>query len=656
MGLQNRKFLAYIFGLSITLTTFGQKANNLKIENFQSSKGLINNHVLCTYQDSRGIIWVGTYSGVQTFDGYSFDLFNFNSEGKDYFSNHVIHSIAEDHDHNMWFGTEFGLNKYNVATGKVTQIVTEPGNKNGLSSNHIRDIVIDNAGLIWLGTYGGGLTVLDEKNNRFEQYMANPGNPGSIQSNLVNSLYIDKQGILWIATENGGITVFDRHKRKVIRNFMAKKDGINDSVINCIFQDYYGNFWFGTWNNGLIKYDPANNSFKYFESFSTMKNKKKITVRWIEQTEKDFLWIGSFGSGLYRFYINDEQFYKIELIQTDSRNTKQDYIWKLYADKGNNLWINTFGSGLFMLNNKRNTFPAYALRDQMTHTRISSACFLEDDKKQLWIGTYSSGIYIFNPETGNYSKFNSDIKLENSINCLYLDSKNNIWIGIENGLFMLMPDRKSYRFYEPVPENAHSLSRSTVNTIVEDNEGNIWIGFWGEGINILPKEELKKTDTKKVSFNKYYSTQNNQEIPNNNIWKLFKDSRGDIWIATSDVLTYYNSRKKKFNSIDLYSVSSFYENESGNIWVTAMGAGLFQLDDNHNITKSFGVNDGLPSTALVGVMPDNRNRLWVGSDKGISVIEPNSGYIINFDKNYGLEFNEVNMYANILLQSGLMVF
>lgn len=656
MWLKCRKVPIYIIGLSITYTVHSQKLTKLKIENYQSSYGLINNHILCTYEDSRGIIWVGTYSGVQTFDGYTFDLFNKNKNGKEYFSNHVVHSIAEDPEHNMWFGTEFGLNKYNVTSGKIIQFVSDTKRDDGLSSNHVRDIAIDSEGLIWLGTYGGGITVFDEKNNKYEQFKAIPGDSNSIQSNLINSLFIDKQGLLWIATENGGISVFNRHTRKVEKNFPTGIDGTRDNIINCVFQDYYNNFWFGTWNNGLIKYEPETKSFKYFEQLSKSKSSKKSTIRWIEQTEKDFLWIGSFGEGLYRFYIEDEQFYKVDLIQSDNKNTKQDYIWKIHTDKGNNLWINTFGSGLFMINNVRNTFPSYVLRDPSTNTRISIACFLEDQNNNLWIGTYNSGIYTFNLKTGRYSKFVSDSRLENEINCLYLDSKNNIWIGIKDGLFMLMPDRKTYRFYESDPLNENSLSRSTVNSIVEDNDGNIWIGFWGEGINILPKNELNKNDTKKVCFKKYYATQKNPIIPNNNIWKLFKDSRGNIWIATSSLLTYYNSNKKEFKSVDLYSVSSFYENDLGNIWVTPMGEGLYMLDKNYNISKSFGLKDGLPTPALVGVMPDKNERLWVGSDKGISIIKPENGYIINFDKNYGLEFNEVNMYANILLKSGQMVY
>lgn len=656
MGLKIRKILACIFGLTFAITAHNQKLNNLKIENFQSSAGLINNHVLCTYQDSRGIIWIGTYSGVQTFDGYNFDLFNTNSEGKDLFSNHVIHSIAEDRDHNMWFGTEFGLNKYDITTGKVTQIVSGGGDKNGLSSNHIREILIDDDGLLWLGTYGGGITVYDEKNQTFEQYLADQNDSNSIQSNLINSLYIDKTGLLWVATENGGISVFDRQKRKVIKNYLAEKGGINDNIINCIFQDYYDNYWFGTWNNGLIRYNPDSNTFKYFKNFSGRNTNNKTTVRWIEQTEKDFLWIGTFGEGLYKFYINEDKYFKVELLQTDSKNTKQDYIWKLSKDNDNNLWINTFGSGVFMINKDRNTFPAYTLRDKKTNTRISISCFLEMDKGELWIGTFKSGIYIFTPGSGSYSKLNSDPRLDNEINCLYRDSRNRIWIGIENGLFMIMPDRKSYRFYSPDPNNKNSLSRSSVNSIVEDNDGNIWIGFWGEGINILQKKELEKTNTKSVIFDKYYSTPKRTIFPNNNIWKLFKDSRGNIWIATSDILTYYTPRTQTFNSVNLYSISSFYENESGNIWVTSMGSGLHLLDSYYKVVKSFDPKDGLPSTALVGVMPDNRGRLWVGSDKGISVIEPDKNYIINFDKNYGLDFNEVNMNANILLKSGKMIY
>lgn len=650
------KLAITIIGWFLATNSNGQSSTNLNVDHFQFIDGLINNHVLCTYQDKRGIVWAGTYSGLQTFDGYNFKSFNSNNLGKNLFTNHVVLSIAEDKADNLWFGTEYGLNKYNIKTEKITKIIIKKGNSIDLVNNQIRDISIDSKGVLWLGTYGGGLIAYDDAKQKFTQYKSSKNNSTGLQSNFINSLFTDNQGLLWIATENGGISVFNRDKKLFVKKFAKKKAGITDGIINCIFQDYYGNYWFGTWNGGLIKYNPQNETFKNYNSFSHKQTQKKSCVRWIEQTDKDFLWVGTYGSGLYKFDIHQETSTKIELIKTDNKNTKEDYIWKLNKDYKGNLWISTFGSGIFVINPTRNTFPAYSIRDPENNTRLSIACFLEDEQNRLWIGTYNSGIYIYNFKTKSVTKFIDNPRINGRINYLYLDRKKNIWVATEKELLMLLPDRKESKIYEHIPENTHSLSKGSINTVIEDKNGNIWIGLWGKGINILSKEDLLLENTKNVDFKKYDSIQTNPTIANKNILKLFNDSRGNIWMATPDKLAYYNPDKNKFNSLNIYSISSFHETETGDIWVSSMGTSLNLIDKNYQIVKSYNLNNGLDALHTGGILKDTRGRLWFGTNNGIIVSNPNDETFYNYDKNFGLEFNEVNMHAYLLLKSGDMAF
>src|SRR5690554_3305511 len=102
---------------------YGSNNDHMKIVNYNTSHGLLNNHVLCTFQDSRGLIWVGSYSGVQIFDGYDFQVFNEDVYGHELFSNHVVYAITEDKNGNMWFGTEFGLNKYDFESQEIINFV-----------------------------------------------------------------------------------------------------------------------------------------------------------------------------------------------------------------------------------------------------------------------------------------------------------------------------------------------------------------------------------------------------------------------------------------------------------------------------------------------------------------------------------------------------
>lgn len=636
--------------LCISSFIYAHPSNHIKIENIQSSEGLINNHVLCSFQDSRGILWVGTYSGVQSYDGNEFRMLNNN--GNIHFSNHVILTIAEDKNGNLWFGTEFGLNKYNFETGEIKQFI-QPNEEPDRRKNYIKKIVIDDDGIIWMGTYGAGLIAFSEKSNTFEYYQNTDDGSQSLQSNLINSLFIDKSGLLWVATENGGLSVFDRKHRQVLENFNSETNGFPGKIVNCTFQDYYGNFWFGTWNNGLIKYSSNDNTFTTFNSFTN--NTSTCTVRSIEQTDKNFLWIATYGDGLYRFDLNNESFSKIDLQDPIKKNTKQDYIWNLNKDSNNNLWISSFGSGLFHINTNKNRIPSYILFDN-NHSKISISCFVEDLDGTIWIGTYGSGIYQFNPTTGNYIKYETIRELDSQVNSFFLDSHNTIWVCTENGLFRIFPNRKNYTLYRHSDINPNGLTISNISSVTEDQNGNIWIGLWGGGINILNKDQLKYTNSEDVIMQKLNASQKHNPIINNTIWKLFSDSRGNIWITSPSQLMYFNSNDTTFHCLEIYAVSSLYETESGNIWATSMGNGLYLLDKNDNIIKTYNENDEFPSTALSGLMSDNKGRLWLGTSKGIAFLNPANNIVGNFDKSFGLEFSEANLNAFLKLKSGEMLY
>ncbi len=655
MFYNTRKILCSNILLWLSTFVFCIAPSNYKIDNIQSPDGLVNNHVICTFQDSRGIIWFGTYAGAQSFDGNELNLINFNAKGEELFSNHVILSIVEDNNNNLWFGTEFGLNRYNYITGETEQFVHSEEENKGLSSNYIKDIVIDEEGILWLGTYGGGVVSFSEETNTFKSYQVNRSDSLSLQSNLINSLYIDSSGLLWIATENGGISVFDRKRRKIIQNFNKEVNGFKGKTVNCVFQDYYGEYWIGTWNNGLIKYSPKDKSFVNIPPFSGKNGEKCSTVKSIEQTDKDFLWIATYGDGLYRLNINTGVCYKTELQEPYKKNSKQNYIWNLYKDDKNNLWISTFGLGIFMIHSDNNHLPSYTILDS-DNSRNSISCFLEDKNNQLWIGTYTSGIYIFNPNTGNYNKFCLTQGLDARINALYQDSNNNIWVCTGHGLYKILPDRNSFKVYRHLEEKPGSLSMSKVSCVTEDKNGDIWIGLWGGGINILRKDQLGYKNEEDASFEKINSSDQTNTIQNNTIWRLFNDSRGNIWILSPGKLAYYDPDNNKFNLLEVYAVSSIYETERGGLWLTSMGNGLYLLNKEFNTIMSYNETDGFPSRTLSGVLADKKGRLWMGTNQGISFLDPNGGIIANFDKNSGLEFIESNQNAYLKLSSGQMVY
>ena len=71
---------------------------------------------------------------------------------------------------------------------------------------------------------------------------------------------------------------------------------------------------------------------------------------------------------------------------------------------------------------------------------------------------------------------------------MYVDSKNNVWVGTLSGLDRLNRETETFIHYHPETENPNSLSGTRVNSILEDNEGNLWVGTFDSGLNKFNRE------------------------------------------------------------------------------------------------------------------------------------------------------------------------
>ncbi len=124
-----KKLYALVF-----LITLSFSQNNTRFEKFSTEQGLSQNSIMRLLQDSRGILWIGTFDGLNRYDGYQFKIFRNIPGDSTSLSNNKILSICEDKSGNIWIGTYGGeLNKLPMQNNFVKQIL--------LSSeyNNIRD-------------------------------------------------------------------------------------------------------------------------------------------------------------------------------------------------------------------------------------------------------------------------------------------------------------------------------------------------------------------------------------------------------------------------------------------------------------------------------------------------------------------------------------
>lgn len=188
-------------------------------------------------------------------DGLSFDLFPVvPTGGSTGTNNEHIQYIYEDSDGILWLGTlSSGLNRYDPLTGKFSHFVNDPDNPNSISNNRIKCILepeIHGEDILWIGTNNGGLNRFDKHNGTFTAYTMEEGLP----SNTIHGILEDKVGDLWLST-NKGLAQFDPLTEEF--SLYSAEDGLVGTEFNegAFFKNKEGIMYFGG-TNGLNYFDP----------------------------------------------------------------------------------------------------------------------------------------------------------------------------------------------------------------------------------------------------------------------------------------------------------------------------------------------------------------------------------------------------------------
>ena len=112
---------------------------------------------------------------------------------------------------------------------------------------------------------------------------------------------------------------------------------------------------------------------------------------------------------------------------------------------------------------------------------------------------------------------------QNTVTCIYQDSKGFMWFGTYDGLNRY--DGKSFKVFKYDPDNNCSISHNSITAICEDQYGILWIGTSGGGLNSF--------DPKKEIFRRYkHELDNGNCLSNNVVRTIFKDKSGNLWIGT----------------------------------------------------------------------------------------------------------------------------
>ena len=374
-----------------------------------------------------------------------------------------------------------------------------------------------------------------------------------------------------------------------------------------------------------------------FNNINIEQGISQSTIEDIFQDSEGYIWLGT-NDGLNRYNGYEFKIYNYEEYQN---SISHNGITDITEDKYGNIWVNTV-SGVNKINKKTEKISNYTEINGKIKEDSTTEIIVTKDNNIL-VGTYE-GLNIYNAKEDRF-----DIILEQKdgilSSCIYSideDINGNIWIGTELGLNKLSKDFKVLETYTSESE--------IYNIFCDDENGFVWAGSDSSGLLKIDK------NTKEVT--QYINDiEDENSIPANQVGVIIRDSKGNLWVGTTNGLARYNEKNDSFdvyknkvydkNSLVYNDVRSIIEDREGVLWVgTYSGISIFDTESSIKYYNA-GLDDGylLSENMVHGIYEDDEGYLWIGSrTKGVNIIdrENNTSKSINMENNNVIQSNSIN--------------
>lgn len=612
---------------------------NIIFHQLPEKLSLSQSSINCVLQDRDGYIWIGTWSGLIRYDGYSTTVFH-SGHGAGNIKSNKITTIYEDRHGYLWIGTHMGgLFRFDKSTNNFKHYAHHPDSTGSLSNNNVWSIQEDRTGNLWVGTEYG-LNVLDSSTHTFKNFLHQENNSNSLSQNFVTDLFLSSTKELWIATENGLNKLVANASGYTFRKFIYRADAGSSNLHNYIYQvgemivKGESSIWFSTklglkklqgdvLENFLVDGKPG--SFSFFRSMLTV---KETTPYIITGSETGLNFFDPVTNKFTRFLGNYDEHVNL------SHNT----ITALYLDRGGVLWVGT-KKGLNKFDTYSNDFESFSTSFfDPTKSIITGLSNTSDGG--YWISTIGGGLFKLN--NGKFERYRIFEESKNSftdfVQTLYTDGRGGVWVGTagsgvyhfqEKDLKPGVTQISKFKHYDK--RTSPALSDDYIMSFEEDAAGNIWVGTWSGGLN-------------RISADGRVEQIANPLLVRAPLVAMHADRTGGLWIATRGSGLYridtqnwqkimeYTHDIKNPNSISNNFINSIYEDRRGTLWIGTED-GLNSLDPSTGKFKPFKIAEGLTSNVIVSILEDNTDKLWIGHWEGLTVIDPaNPSFIKNYDK------------------------
>ena len=609
------------------------QAQEYPVRFFDIAHGLSNNSVLTLYQDTNGFMWIGTYDGLNRYDGYEFKVFRNRLDDTTSLISNNVYSLCGDADNNIWIGTAKGGCVLNQVTGVFTPLKFRDKKVTKTVNGDIHQIKSFGRLGMLVGTQQNGLLFFKGTGLTGNKAVLKTGKSTRTDSDVLALQPVPEQHFAWVFVRNVGLCRFD-----VSTNQLTVVEPMNVKA-NCMQAGKNGTLWIGA-DEGLFCYNPLTKTLS--------SNYVKAAVTNLLLNER-CLMVATDGNGLYAVKEGTQTAVPYKDLYPQAV-IKSNAVYGLCKDKAGNKWIGTLRGGISIISATPSFFATHKYKgadpNNLTENFILSFC--EDQHKNVWIGTDGAGLRYWDRKTDTYTDYtkspNSKYKLtSNFITGLVRDAKNRIWVSAwSGGLVRLDPAKGTTDYFE------------CYNPVTKQMERNVWFVFKDS------KNGIWASATNEGSLYRFNESKNAFEIFNphiKNLQCITETADGKIWAGNYTNLFCIDSGSRKYQTFNIgYPVRSVLQDSKGRFWVGTQEGGLLLFNTKTGAYKRYSTTNGLPGNTILRLLEDKKGELWMSTYNGLSRFDPDAKLFMNFSVNDGLQSNQFSFNAATVLSDGLFLF
>jgi signal transduction histidine kinase/ligand-binding sensor domain-containing protein len=450
------------------------------VRHYTTDRGLLDDSVTSLEADKKGLVWIGTKSGLNLWTGHDFKSFT----TRDGLPDKFVSGVNVARSGTVWITTRVGMCRF--IGGHIVPYAFQTESQ-GRSPEYL-GAYEDRRGNLW--AFGDTYLINLAEGKRFNYFRSSES-----ASVRIWSLCEGRDGRLWIGTSGRGLFCFEDNRFQPV--LLGENRWSYD--VRAIGEDHEGNLWLGTSGGGLVQLRPQSmHVLRVGEGLPT----GSPTALALDAGGR--IYVGMQRAGLF---VGESG--RFDRIGGSGGLAAQNFVTSVWAARDGTVWAGTLGGGLYGLSNGRELH--FTTANGLADDAVLTVCV--DGQGAVWAGTGAGTVNRF---AGNrMTRFDTQQGLPGTpVTVLIPAATDGLWVGTQDGQILREKDGK----FTGVGA-AKDFGHRSVLALHEGEQGRLWIGAAGGGLACV--------------FNGIKMNWNiSNGLPNDIVAGLAEDGAKNLWLAT----------------------------------------------------------------------------------------------------------------------------